>query len=255
MVEAVNGISAVSMRRKLEVQGKTAFVFAHKIREAMDLIHEVPMLSGMIELDGGHFGGRPRHGRVRRRSKPADIAAKISAQLTAQNEGKPKPKYRPTRANVERLKNRRIVFTIRQHSGKKGHGAVRTYVAIINAETAAEVRPHILKMVAPGSTVYSDENAAYSWLESQGYEHDVVNHQNEFSTPDGVNENQAEAYYSRLRRYVLGVGYRIEPKYMRDYAVEMAWREDHRRDTEGQKNDAITKALSKLHTSKWRGYF
>ena len=110
-------------------------------------------------------------------------------------------------------------------------------------------------MVAPGSTIYSDENSAYTWLESAGYIHEVVNHQEEFSTIEGVNENQAEAFFSRLRRYVLGVSHRIEPKYMLDYAVEMAWREDRRRKTEGQKNIALTVGLSKQHTSKWRGYF
>lgn len=255
MMTSANGISSLRMRREIKVHAKTAFVFGHKLREAMFLTHETPMMSGQVEVDGGHFSGRPRSGRLRRRSKTAEIAAKISDQLSAQNEGRPKPKYRPTKANLKRLKNRRIVFNIRQHSGKKGFGAVRTFVTVINAETAAEVRPHILKMVAPGSTIYSDENSAYTWLESAGYIHEVVNHQVEFSTLEGVNENQAEAFFSRLRRYVLGVAHRIEPKYMLDYAVEMAWREDRRRAKESEKNTALTVGLSKQHTSKWRGYF
>jgi hypothetical protein len=83
---------------------------------------------------------------------------------------------------------------------------------------------------------------------------DAVNHQEEFSTIEGVNENQAEAFFSRLRGYVLGVSHRIEPKYMLDYAVEMAWREDRRRKTEGQKDIAPTVGLKNQHTSIWRGY-
>jgi hypothetical protein len=214
------------------------------MRESIQLVHEIPVMSGVIELDGGHFGGRPRSGRVRRKPSRAAIADKVNALMTAQNEGKKPPKTRPSKANLKRLKNRRIVFTIRQHSGQKGFGAKHTYVTILNAESAEQVKVSILKMVAPGSTIMSDENAAYSWLESAGYEHEVVNHQHEFSTLDGVNENQAESYFSRLRRFVLGVALRIEPKYMIDYAMEMAWREDMRRETEGQKNSTLLSSIT-----------
>ena len=254
-ISSANGCSALRLHRDLKVQAKTAFVFAHKLREAIQLIHEMPVMSGVIELDGGHFGGRPRSGRIRRRSRPEAIAAKVTEQLMAQNQGKGRPKSKQTRANIKRLKNRRIFFTIRQHSGRKGFGAVRTYVTVLKAETAEQVRDSILKMVAPGSTIMTDENSAYGWLESAGYVHETVNHQEEFSTLEGVNENQAESFFSRLRRYVLGVSLRIVPKYMLDFGIEMAWREDWRRKTEGQKSHAITAGLLTQHHSKWRGYF
>lgn len=255
-ISSANGSSALRIHRDLGVQAKTAFVLMHKLREAMQLIHVIPQLRGIIELDGGHFGGRPRSGRVRRKpTRDQEIAAHVAAQLKAQSEGKGKPKMKRTRDNIRRFKNRRIVFTIRQHSGKKGHGAVWTYVTVLKAETAEQVREAILKMVAPGSTIRTDENAAYGWLESAGYIHETVNHQIEYSTVDGVNENQAESFFSRFRRYVLGVGLRISPKYMLDYAIEMAWREDRRRTTEGQKNNALVQAVLKQNYSKWRGYF
>lgn len=254
-ISSANGCSALRLHRDLKVQAKTAFVFAHKLREALQLIHEMPVMSGVIEMDGGHFGGRPRSGRIRRRPRPEAIAAKVSQQLMAQNAGKPKPRFRQTKANIERLKNRQIFFTIRQHSGKKDFGAVRTYVTVLKAETAEQVRDSILKMVAPGSTIMTDENPAYGWLESAGFVHETVNHQEEYSTPEGINENQAESFFSRLRRYVLGVSLRIVPKYMLDFGIEMAWREDWRRKTEGQKSHAITAGLLTQHHSKWRGYF
>lgn len=254
-ISGANGRSMLHLHRDLDIQAKSAFVLMHKFREAIQIVHEVPLMSGVIELDGGHFGGRPRSGRVRRRPSRVAIAEKVNTLMTAQNAGKKPPRTRPTRANIDRLKNRRIVFTIRQHSGQKGFGARHTFVTILSAESAEQVRASILKMVAPGSTIMTDENSAYSWLESAGYRHEVVNHQHEFSTPDGVNENQAECYFSRLRRFVLGVSLRIGPKYMKDYAVEMAWREDLRRETEGQKNQKLLCGLLKPHYSKWRGYF
>jgi transposase-like protein len=254
-VSGAKGVAGLHTHRLLNVQAKTAFLLNQKIREAISLIRELPPLQGVIELDGGHFGGRPRSGRVRRRpGKDKQVAERIQSQMAAQNAGKPIPKAKPSKANIERLKKRRIVFVLRQHAGLHGLGAVTTRVFVLQAESAAEVRAPIMRSVEPGSTIMSDENAAYTWL-SQHFDHHVVNHQLEYSSAAGVNENQAESFFSRLRRYVLGIGHKFEPQYILDYAVEMAWREDCRRQTEGTKTDALTRGLLSSHTSKWRGYF
>lgn len=81
--------------------------------------------------------------------------------------------------------------------------------------------------VIRGSKIMTDECNAYTRLNAN-YEHEVVNHQIEYSTIDGVNENQAESYFSRLRRYVFGIAHNSRPKYLADIAWEMAWREDVR---------------------------
>jgi len=254
-VAGAKGVAALHTHRMWNVHAKTAFVLNQKIREAVGEIHELPPLEGVVELDGGHFGGRPRSGRVRRRpDKDQRIAEKIQMEMAAQNARKPKPKSKPTKANRERLKKRRIIFVMRQHSGQYGLGSATTRVYVLTAETAAEVRAPIMGAVKPGSMIMSDENAAYSWL-SQHFEHHVVNHQLEYSSSQGINENQAESFFSRLRRYVLGVGHKFEPQYILDYAKEMAWREDCRRETEGTKTDSLTRGLLRPHRSKWRGYF
>ena len=77
--------------------------------------------------------------------------------------------------------------------------------------------------------IRSDELPAYGNLKYQGYGHETVNHSKEFSTDKGVNQNQAESYFSRLRRACIGVFHRMTPKHMLAYAVEMGWREDVRR--------------------------
>src|ERR1700730_19369122 len=56
----VKGISALALGRDLNVQYKTAFVLAHKLRETMSSqIHnpDEPELSGTVEVDGAYFGG------------------------------------------------------------------------------------------------------------------------------------------------------------------------------------------------------
>ena len=59
-VNAVKGISALQLGRDLDVQYKTAFVLAHKLREAIGADRESINLSGTVEIDGAYVGG---HGR------------------------------------------------------------------------------------------------------------------------------------------------------------------------------------------------
>ena len=50
-VNAVKGISALQLSRDLDVQYKTAFVLAHKIRESIQAQRELFSLSGEIHID------------------------------------------------------------------------------------------------------------------------------------------------------------------------------------------------------------
>lgn len=54
---AVKGISALQLSRDLGVQYKTAFVLAHKLREAMAAELKGMALNGVVEVDGCY--GRP----------------------------------------------------------------------------------------------------------------------------------------------------------------------------------------------------
>ncbi len=95
----------------------------------------------------------------------------------------------------------------------------------------------------------------YKHLVGEGYIHETVNHSIEFSTDDGINKNQAESYFSRLRRAIIGQFHRVTPKYMLDYAQEMAWREDVRRkDTFMQLRLLVRKVLASGVSADWFNY-
>ena len=177
---AANGVSAIKLAHDLDIQVKTARVLVGKIREALAKCIEPMQLSGTVEVDGGHFGGRPRSGRVRRKPSPEAVAAKAQAMINFQNGTGPKPKPSTSKANLWRLKKRRIVFVMRRHSGQKGFGADKTFVFIVTAEIAKEVMPFINLYVAPGATVMTDESNAYHSL-SGTFTHHSVNHQIEYS--------------------------------------------------------------------------
>ena len=73
---------------------------------------------------------------------------------------------------------------------------------------------------------------------------------------DGACTNQAELYFSWLRRAEFGQHHRISGQYLHRYASEMAWREDHRRDTDGAQFSAIAAlALNNPISLEWRGYW
>lgn len=252
-VHCANGISYHFLARVLRVQIKTAQVLVGKLRESMYYRQTHAELSGLIHMDGGYFGGRPRHGRLRRGSTKKELADYIENRLTSPV-SKKKPRSRISRDNLRRRENRRVVMVLREVDAKGNSGGMRTVIAVSKSENETHAVLLAQTYIAPGSTVMTDENPAYNQL-SKWFHHQSVPHAIAFSE-NGVSDNQAESYFSRLRRYVLGVGHRIEPKYLADIAVEMAWREDMRRKTEGEKLSLLLASIFRHGRSRWwRGYW
>ncbi len=73
LVNASKGVSMVQLSRDLDCQYKTAFVLAHKLREAMaQEVQTGEVLDGHVEMDGAYFGGQfapPTQGRPYRPSQ------------------------------------------------------------------------------------------------------------------------------------------------------------------------------------------
>lgn len=252
-IAAQKGFPATELRRHIGHTYKTCFAYLGRLREALAKTVDATPMSGLIHIDGGHFSGRPRKGRKRRKPKPAEEEIQIPTRF-ATNEARQHRAKAGNRANHYH-KNRRIVIVIREMYEEPGKGARRTIVAVCRRESAPEIEALVRKHVAPGSMIYSDEWHAYSNLKLMGYGHEAVNHNEEFSRDDGVNENQAESYFSRLRRAVKGIYNRITPHYMLDYATEMAWREDARRiNTKEQLFDFAKRVFGAGVSTDWLNY-
>lgn len=254
------GLAALALRRIIGGQYRTAFTLLHKIREAVMLTVPSEKLSGVIEIDGGHFSGKRRKGRKKKpKAKPED-KTEVPAKY-AQQRDKIKPSAFPFHPN------RRIVIALREispektgqiniHNGKEiGMGAARTLVAVCRSENGADIEALVKQHIKQQSLIRSDELPGYGNLKLMGYGHEVVNHSVEFSTDEGVNQNQAESFFSRMRRACIGVYHRVTPKYMLDYATEMAWREDVRRkDTAQQLALLAGRVLGAGLSADWRRY-
>jgi hypothetical protein len=113
----------------------------------------------------------------------------------------------------------------------------------------------IRKHVASGAIVHADESNAWERLHAS-YDVRRVNHSQEYKAEDGANVNQAESYFSRLRRAEIGQHHRISGHLLHQYANEAAWREDNRRKPNGTTwNAIIGAALAGPKSPVWAGYW
>jgi hypothetical protein len=70
-----------------------------------------------------------------------------------------------------------------------------------------------------------------------------------------VHNNQAESFFTRHKRMIVGQLHRMTPKYMCDYAHETAFREDTRRETGREIVERLLKiAMCSGQSVFWRGY-
>lgn len=246
------GCAADEYHAKRGVTLRTAYLNYHKIREALFETRDLTPLSGLVQVDGGHFCGKPRRPRKRQQVTSAIVNNKLRNRKASMIPGGQTPTIEPW--NREKLKNRRIAVVLRQ-VGKKGEGASRTIVAVAMNENANSVTPLIKKYVLLGSQVWTDNGKGYLGLTANGYEHDCVTHSKEYSTDKGVNNNQAESYFSRLRRAEYGIYHGMRCQYFAFYANEYVWRADMKGKSLGEKySDALEKIFKCGPSKAWRGY-
>ena len=213
------GYSALQLSRDLGTAYKTAFVLSHKIREAM--ASQLPAkLSGEIEVDGAYFGGyvKPRNYKENRRDR----------RLIQNQTGK-----------------RQVVVVARSRNGSAVTSVFKTEGQSIS---------FIKKTVDAGSTIYADEATSWDNLQAD-YATRRINHSEAYSH-DGANTNQAESFFSRLRRAEIGIHHHIRRRYLGAYAAEMAWRENNRRMSNGAQYLLTVHAASNHPVSRqWKGYW
>jgi ISXO2-like transposase domain len=198
----VKGKSSLALSRDLDVHAKTAWVLAHKIREAVASEMKGASIGGegkIAEVDGGYFGGYV---------KPANHGEnRVDRRLAVNQNGK-----------------RKVVVVTRERDG-------RTVSQVFKSEGAAT--SFIRARVAKGTELMADE--AGSWNELQEtFPMKRIDHSRAYSS-DGACTNGAEEFFSGLRRAEIGHHHHIAGVYLSRYAQEAGWRDDHRRISNGDR--------------------
>lgn len=219
-VNGAKGYSALQLSRDLTVDYKTAFVLLHKVREAIGLARDEGALAGNVEVDGAYFGGYV---------KPA-------------NERKDRKDRRKV---INQSGRRQVVIAMRERKGR-----TLAYVA----RTEADGVKLVAENVQHGTTVHADEASHWDKLAAH-FPIKRINHQEAYSKDDACT-NQAESFFSRLRRAEIGTHHHIAGKYLASYAAEMAWREDCRREANGTQYAMLIGAVAIAPQSRqWAGYW
>lgn len=246
------GDAANTLHAHLKVTLRTVYQNFSKLREVLWEQRDLTRLTGLVHVDGGHFCGKPRRPKKRIRATSTIVNNKLRNRKAGMVPPDKKSHIEPW--NLEKLKNRRVILVMRQVSSTPGLGAERTIVAVVKDESAKSVVPLIRKYVDTSARIQSDEGHAYSQL-SAWYDHRTVRHSAEYSTDDGVNNNQAESYFGRMRRGEYGTYHGMRHQYLAFYANEFAWRENMRRMTLNEKFLNLMQKLFRCGLSKaWRGY-
>lgn len=220
----VKGKSALALSRDLDVQYKTAFVLAHKLREAMASELKGRIIGGpgkIAEVDGGYFGGymKPANHKENRRDR----------RLAKNQNGK-----------------RQVVVVIRERDGK-------TLPAVFKTEAASTA--FIASRVAKGTELMADEAGSWNGLHSR-FAMGRIDHGMLYSDGGKVYTNGAESFFSRLRRAEAGIHHHIAGDYLIRYAQEASWREDNRRvDNRGQVKAVMGLAMACKPSVDWAGYW
>lgn len=161
-----------------------------------------------------------------------------------------KPENRAEDRKDRRLKfnrsgKRQCVVIMRQRGGKSLPFIVRN-----EGDAVPYVRDHVGTL----ATIHADEGSGWDALHA-GWDTRRVNHSIAFKD-EGVCTNQAESYFSRLRRMEVGTHHKIAGPYLYQYAGEASWREDNRRVPNGAQAGMIGDAVMGGSVSrKWKGYW
>ncbi|MBI1394185.1 MAG: IS1595 family transposase [Alphaproteobacteria bacterium] len=220
VANASKGLSSIQLSRDLGVQYKTAFVLAHKIREALSRETAGVKLDEEVEIDGAYFGGS-----IRQANEKED---RIDRRRARHQTGK-----------------RLVVIALRERDGR-----TLTTVAKRESEGVAFAKARL----EAGTIINADEASHWDTLDAF-FPVGRINHSEAYSL-NGVCTNQVESYFSRLRRMVGGQHHHVSGKYLHQYAAHAAWLEDHRRESNGAlANRIVWNAVAAPVSRNWKGYW
>ena len=208
----VKGKSSLALSRDLDVHAKTAWVLAHKIREAVASEMKGAHVGGagkIAEVDGGYFGGYV---------KPANyVENRVDRRLIRNQNGK-----------------RKVVVVIRERDG-------RTLSQVFPTEAAST--SFIKSRVVKGTELMADEAGSWNELHA-AFPMKRIDHSKAYSDA-GACTNGAEEFFSRMRRAEIGHHHHIAGAYLSRYASEAGWRDDHRRSSNGEQFRSVVSLVVK----------
>lgn len=189
MTSTRNGVSGKEIQRQLGVTYKCAWRMGHQIRLLMASGSD--LLSGVVEVDETYIGG-----------KAQNKHKKVREAVNQNGKGVNSPKI--------------AVMAMLQRNGD-----IRTQV--IPEATGAVLKPIINDNIIGGSVVVTDGHRGYKGLDT-GFNHNVVNHEQDEFVVGTMHTNSVEGYFSLLKRTIKGTHIHVSRKHIQKYVDECSFK-------------------------------
>ncbi|MDB5281095.1 MAG: family transposase [Bacteroidota bacterium] len=189
------GISSLQLAGWLDCTQKTAWFLNHRIREMLTE-NEPRLLSNVVEADETFIGGKA-----------------INKHKSKRNNTKADGSFNP-------IEDKTPVLGMVERGGK----VITKVVTKVNGE---DLKLFIRWNVVEGSTLYTDELAAYKRL-GKLYTHETVNHGSGEYVRGKAHTNTIEGFWSLLKRQIVGIHHSVSPKHLQRYTNESAFRYNQR---------------------------
>lgn len=210
MCSSKNGVSAREIERKYDLTAKTAWFMMHRIREAMKREPMSSLLSGRVVVDETYIGGKPsnRHKDKGRRGRMGFTDKTPIVSLVSRETGEVRSKVVPS------------------VSGEN-----------LRAALAGEIEPE-------RTVLHSDMGweAARAHIPLAG--HEMVNHNRDEYVRGDVSTNQAENYFSQLKRSVDGTHHHVSVDHLPRYLAEFDFRYSTRKDTDTERMGKLARNVA-----------
>lgn len=193
MCSSKKGVSAHQLHRILEVQYKTAWFLAHRIREAMRLpLDDQDIMGGPgtpVEMDETYVGGK-----VKNMHKSQRVNA---------------PKGGP--------QGKAAVFSMVERGGQ-----VRSMH--LTEVTAKTLRPIMLAHIDDRAVIIMTDDAGVYRKVGGDFAHEVVNHSIDEYVRGNTHTNTIESYFSIVKRGIVGTFHKVSQQDLHRYLSEFDFR-------------------------------
>ena len=186
LLTARKGVSSMQLAKEIGVQQRTAWFMLHRLREACG--KETDKLRGQIEIDETFIGGLESN---KHESKKLNMG----------------------RGSVGKT----AVLGMRERGG-------RTKAMPIKSTSIEEIQSAIHANVEVGSTLFTDEHAAYNDLDGLLFRQERVNHSANEYVRGMASTNGIESVWAVLKRGLNGVYHQVSKKHLGRYVDEFTFR-------------------------------
>ncbi|MGH9280150.1 MAG: IS1595 family transposase [Acidimicrobiales bacterium] len=196
MASNKNGVASREIERRYNLTPKAAWFMLHRIRASMERGPLVAALSGTVVADETWIGGKPKNKHQQGRKRPGTSKG-VSG-------------YPHHKTPVLSLVN-------------KETGEIRSRVIpnITGATLAQAIRDQV---DVSGSRLHTDSAHQYRSIGKEFRSHEWVDHQAREYVRGDVSTNQAEGFFSQLKRSIDGTHHHVSTQHLHWYLAEFDFR-------------------------------